>query len=98
MFVGTTLGIHWEWSNLRLRMHLSIRAASQRHVTFWPWRHDMSDRYREVGYAEGAASMLVPGPVDVIVEDMETGEERIVCVGSSQTVGEAIANGQWKDD
>lgn len=31
------------------------------------------------------------------VVDTETGQERLVCVEPGQTVGEAIANGQWED-
>lgn len=56
----------------------------------------MSDNWEHKGSAEGLGS-LIPGPRHEWVQNTETGEDREVYVGSNQTVGEAIANGQFRD-
>lgn len=57
----------------------------------------MSDKWRHIGSAESALGKLLP-PYKELVENIETGERRAVLVGSYETVGDAIAKGQWADD
>lgn len=57
----------------------------------------MSEEWRHLGSAESAFGKLLP-PYRELVENVETGEQRVVLVNVGETVGEAIANGQWADD
>ncbi len=60
----------------------------------------MTDNWREIGSAEGLLGSAVGAALgihDVLVENNETGETRTVYVNDNQTVGEAIAEGQFKD-
>lgn len=55
------------------------------------------EKWEHKGSAEGALSSMAPGPSIEWVENTESGEWSKVYVGSDQTVGEAIANGQFKE-
>ena len=57
----------------------------------------MSESWRHIGSAESAFGKILP-PYKELVENTETGEQRVVLVNIGQSVGEAIANGQWADD
>lgn len=57
----------------------------------------MSDSWKDNGHVGGFLDLLIPGPISHEVENTETGETREVYVGSNQSVGEAIANGQFSD-
>lgn len=57
----------------------------------------MSRNWEHVGSNEDVFSSFIPGPTEEIVRNTETGEERIVIVGADETVGEAIAEGRFKD-
>jgi hypothetical protein len=58
----------------------------------------MPDKWEKTGSGENVVSMFVPGPDWVRVENTETGETGTVYVLDGQTVGEAIANGQWHEE
>lgn len=57
----------------------------------------MSNKWRHIGSAESAFGKFLP-PYKELVENTETGKQRAIWVGSDETVGEAIAKGQWADD
>jgi len=57
----------------------------------------MSEEWRHIGSAESVIGKLLP-PYKELVENVETGEQRVILVNIGQTVGEANANGQWADD
>ena len=64
----------------------------------------MSGKWRDDGivpnYQHDIPDMFLPTSMQTDshkVTNTETGEERRVRVGPGQTVGEAIANGQWDD-
>lgn len=56
-----------------------------------------NETWTHSGSAESLSS-LIPGPSREIVHNNETGEDREIYVGRDQTVGEAIANGQFRDN
>lgn len=56
----------------------------------------MAEKWKHIGSAENALFSILP-PRKELVENTETGEQRIVYVGIGQTVGEAIENGQFAD-
>lgn len=59
-----------------------------------------SDEWVDRGLTNAGANMpflnLLPGGSEHNVENKRTGEWRKVWVNDGQTVGEAIANGQWR--
>jgi hypothetical protein len=56
----------------------------------------MSDQWKDRGVELSAADLLLLGTTATHrVENTDTGEERLLDVHVTQTVGEAIANGQW---
>jgi len=60
----------------------------------------MGDKWEHAGPGGNAFSSLVDsmfGLSTETVQDTETGEYREVYVGTEQTVGEAIENGQFND-
>ena len=57
----------------------------------------MSDNWRHIGSAESVFGKMLP-PYRELVENADTGEQRVVLVNVGQTVGDAIANGQWAND
>lgn len=58
----------------------------------------MSSNWKDLGSAEGFISSFIPGVEYRAVENMETGEIRRIYKSSSQTVGEAIAEGQFLEE
>lgn len=58
----------------------------------------MGDKWEHVGHAENVVSAFIPGPDWEAVRNTETGEEGSVYVLEGQTIGEAIANGQWHEE
>lgn len=54
-------------------------------------------KWEEIGSGENIISAFIPGPDWVDVRNTDTGEIGTVYVGSNQTVGEAIAEGQWHE-
>lgn len=56
----------------------------------------MSEKWESVGPSDGLGA-FIPGPSHEIVVNTETGEAREVYIGSNQTAGEAISNGQFTD-
>lgn len=56
----------------------------------------MSGQWESVGPSDGLGA-FIPGPSHEIVVNTDTGEAREVYVGSGQTTGEAIENGQFTD-
>ena len=60
----------------------------------------MSEKWEHKGNADGPLGWLAGGcgyVRDELVENTETGEQRTVFTVGDQTVGEAIAEGQFKD-
>ena len=57
----------------------------------------MSGNWKHIGSAESAFGKILP-PYKELVENTETGEQRVVLVNVDQSVGEAIENGQWADE
>jgi len=55
-----------------------------------------NETWTHTGSNEGLRA-FIPGPSHEAVHNNETGEDREVYVGSNQTVGEAIAKGQFTD-
>ncbi len=57
----------------------------------------MSDEWRDNGIVSDFENDLFGQDVHSVTNN-ETGEDRLVVVYGSESVGEAIANGQWKED
>lgn len=58
---------------------------------------EMSDEWEHLGAAENVIAHTLLPPFKERVRNKRTGEERLVWRHAGQTVGEAIANGQWAD-
>ena len=57
----------------------------------------MSDKWKDAGSDENLISQFIPGPEWRVVENIETGEVRQIEIYDGQTIGEAVANGQFRD-
>lgn len=58
----------------------------------------MSENWKHIGAAETVFEKhFMPGPEKELVEDSD-GNQRVVAVMSGQTVGDAIAKGQFVDE
>jgi hypothetical protein len=63
----------------------------------------MSDKWEDKGHHEGIPILgdlgqMITGTEERHVVNSETGEEKIAIIGPGQTLGDAIANGQLRDD
>ena len=63
----------------------------------------ISDKWEDNGHHEGVPilgdlAQVITGPEERHVVNTVTGEEKIVTIGPGQTLGDAIANGQLRDD
>lgn len=61
----------------------------------------MSGKWEDKGSAEGLLGDAIGGLFGVhehLVQNTETGQTRTVYVGKDETVGEAISNGQFKNE
>jgi hypothetical protein len=56
----------------------------------------MRNKWKHVGSAEWAFFTFLP-PYREVVEDLETGERRVVFRHPNQTIGEAIEKGQFEE-
>jgi len=60
------------------------------------WRKAMSENWKDLGISDNLIEILLPGGHKHLVEGPDG--KRQVFVGTFQSVGEAIANGQFTDD
>jgi len=63
----------------------------------------MSNKWEDRGHHEGIPILgdlgqMITGTEERHVHNNETGEDTVATVGPGQTVGEAIENGQLRDD